>query len=94
LAVLKGTYARLHLHRGLDVTCPSHDVAFDTGLLTVDASLQVHVSSSLADAVRTDPLTRHYYGRPPLRDAILLPDQAQQPGRKYLDWHRANVFVA
>jgi hypothetical protein len=27
------------------------------------------------------------YGRPPLRDTILLPDQAQLPGRKYLDWH-------
>jgi hypothetical protein len=41
-----------------------------------------------------DPLTRQYYGRPPLRDTILLPDQAQLPGRKYLDWHRANIFAA
>jgi putative restriction endonuclease len=73
--------------------CPSHDVAFDTGLLTVDARLQVHVSAALANAVRADPLTRQYYGRPPLRDVILLPGQAQRPGRKYLDWHRANVFA-
>ena len=35
-----------------------------------------------------------YYGRPPLRDTILLPDQAQLPGRKYLDWHKANIFAA
>jgi hypothetical protein len=52
------------------------------------------VSGALADAVRADPLTRQYYGRPPLRDTILLPDQAQLPGRKYLDWHRANIFAA
>ena len=31
---------------------------------------------------------------PPLRDTILLADQARLPGRKYLDWHRANIFVA
>ena len=35
-----------------------------------------------------------YYGRPPLHDTILLPDQAQLPGRKYLDWHKANIFAA
>ncbi len=32
--------------------------------------------------------------RRPLRDAVLLPDQAQLPGRKYLDWHKADVFAA
>jgi putative restriction endonuclease len=39
-------------------------------------------------------VARQYHGRPPLRDTILLPDQAQSPARKYLDWHRTNVFVA
>jgi predicted restriction endonuclease len=29
----------------------------------------------------------------PLRDTILLPDQAQLSARKYLDWHKANIFV-
>jgi putative restriction endonuclease len=62
--------------------------------VTVDVSLQVHVSRTLAAAVRADPLTRQYYGRPPLRGTILLPDQAQLPGRKYLDWHKTNIFVA
>ena len=74
--------------------CPSHDVAFDTGLLTVDVSLQVHVSGALADAVRADPLTRQYYGRPPLLDTLLLPDNAELPRRRYLDWHREKIFVA
>ena len=84
---------RLDFRNGL-AACPSHDVAFDTGLITVDASLKVHVSAALADAVRADPLTRQYYGRPPLRDTILLPDQARLPHSKYLDWHRTNIFAA
>jgi putative restriction endonuclease len=84
---------RLDSRNGL-AACPSHDVAFDTGLLTVDPALQIHLSSALATAVRGDPLTRQYYGRPPLLDAIVLPANAQPPARKYLDWHRTNVFAA
>ena len=57
--------------------CPSHDVAFDIGLLTVDASLQVRVSGALAGAVRADPLARQYYGAP----AAARHDPAPGPGR-------------
>ena len=84
---------RLDPRNGL-AACPSHDVAFDTGLLTVDAALEIHVSGALADAVRGDPLARQYYGRPPLLQSVLLPAGAQLPARKYLDWHKTNVFVA
>jgi putative restriction endonuclease len=84
---------RLDPRNGL-AACPSHDVAFDTGLLTVDAGLEIHVSGALANAVRGDPLARQYYGRPPLLERVLLPAGAQLPSRKYLDWHKANVFVA
>jgi hypothetical protein len=27
-------------------------------------------------------------------DTFLLPDTAERPRRKYLDWHREKVFVA
>jgi hypothetical protein len=37
-------------------------------------------------------LARQYYGRPPLREALLLPPGAQAPAQKYLDWHLQNVF--
>jgi len=84
---------RLDPRNGL-AACPSHDVAFDTGLLTVGPALQIQVSGALADAVRDDPLTRRYYGRPPLLESLLLPKDALLPARKYLDWHKANVFVA
>jgi putative restriction endonuclease len=84
---------RLDPQNGLSA-CPAHDVAFDTGLLTVNGGLRIHVACSLAEAVRTDPLARQYYGRPPLRDALILPPGAQPPAWKYLDWHRRNVFAA
>ncbi len=82
---------RLDPRNGL-AACPAHDVAFDTGLLTVNGGLRIHVARALADATRTDPLARQYYGRPPLCDTLLLPTGAQAPGRKYLDWHRQNIF--
>jgi putative restriction endonuclease len=48
-----GPSERLDLRNGL-AACPDHDVAFDTGLLTVGAGLQIHFSEALADAVRGD----------------------------------------
>ena len=84
---------RLDPRNGL-AACPAHDVAFDTGMLTVNGGLRIHLAPSLAEAVQTDPLARQYYGRPPLREVLLLPDGAQAPAVKYLDWHRQNVFVS
>jgi putative restriction endonuclease len=84
---------RLDPRNGL-AACPAHDVAFDTGLLGVNGGLRIHVARSLADAVQTDPMARQYYGQPPLRRTLILPPGAEAPARKYLDWHRQNVFVA
>jgi putative restriction endonuclease len=83
---------RLDLRNGL-AGCPAHDVAFDTGLLTVNGGLRIHVARSLADAASSDPMTRQYFGRPPLRERLMLPDEAQPPGRRYLDWHRDHIFT-
>lgn len=84
---------RLDPRNGL-AACPAHDVAFDTGLVTVNGGLRIHLASRLMHAVQGDPLARQYYGRPPLRETLLLPPGAQAPARKYLDWHRHNVFAA
>jgi putative restriction endonuclease len=83
---------RLDPRNGL-AACPAYDVAFDTGMLTVNGGLRIHLARPLADAIRADPLARHYYGRPPLREAILLPEGAQAPARKYLAWHQEKVFI-
>jgi putative restriction endonuclease len=84
---------RLDPRNGL-AACPAHDVAFDTGLLTVNGGLRIHVARSLAEATASDPLARQYYGRPPLREVLVLPVGAQAPARKYLDWHWQNVFAS
>jgi putative restriction endonuclease len=70
---------RLDPRNGL-AACPSHDVAFDTGMLTVTADLKIHIARPLADAVCGDHLTRQYYGRPQLLDTVLRPDDAERPG--------------
>lgn len=82
---------RLDPRNGL-AACPAHDVAFDTGLITVNGGLRIHVARSLADAVQADPLARQYYGRPPLRETLILPPGAEAPAPKYLDWHRQKIF--
>lgn len=84
---------RLDLHNGL-AACPAHDVAFDTGMLTVNGGLRIHLARRLAEAIQADPLARQYYGRPPLRETLLLPEGASRPAPKYLDWHRQKIFIA
>ena len=44
---------RLDPRNGL-AACPSHDVAFDTGMLTVSADLKIQIAQPLADAARGD----------------------------------------
>lgn len=83
---------RLDLRNGL-AACPAHDAAFDKGMITVNGGLTIHLARSLANAVQVDPLARQFYGRPPLRETLLLPTGAQTPARKYLDWHRDRVFA-
>lgn len=82
---------RLDARNGL-AACPAHDVAFDTGMLTVNGGFRIHVASSLAAAIQDDSLARQYYGQPPLCQVLLLPPGAQKPGRKYLDWHKEKIF--
>lgn len=82
---------RLDFRNGL-AACPAHDAAFDTGLITVNGGLRIHLTPALADATEHDPMARQFYGRPPLREVLLLPPGALAPAQKYLDWHRQNIF--
>lgn len=83
---------RLDALNGL-AACPTHDVAFDTGLLMVNGGLQIHLTPEIEMAAASNsPGAQAAFGRPPLADRLLLPDGARQPGAKYLDWHRQNVF--
>lgn len=83
---------RLDPRNGL-AACPAHDAAFDTGLITVNGGLRIHLAPALAGAVRDDPLARQFYGTPPMSGTLLLPPDSQPPSRKYLDWHREKIFA-
>jgi putative restriction endonuclease len=84
---------RLDPRNGL-AACPAHDVAFDTGLITINEALHIDVSSRLSEAIQVDRLARQYYGRPPLFDVLSLPESADPPAARYIGWHRANIYVA
>jgi putative restriction endonuclease len=84
---------RLDSRNGL-AACPAHDVAFDTGLIAIDGDLRIESSRRLADAVQADRIANHYFGRPPLLEVLLLPDSAKPPSQKYIEWHRANIYLA
>jgi putative restriction endonuclease len=71
-----------------------HDVAFDTGLIAIDGDLRIESSRRLSDAVQADRIANHYFGRPPLLEVLLLPDSARPPSQKYIEWHRANIYLA
>jgi putative restriction endonuclease len=81
-------------HRNGLAACPTHDVAFDTGLLGVNGGLRIHSASRLTEAIIRDAVARQYFDRPPLRDVLLLPDGADPPSAGYLTWHRERIFAA
>jgi putative restriction endonuclease len=82
---------RLDTRNGI-AACPSHDVAFDTGLLTIEDDLSIRIGAALEQAVLEDELTRRYYGRPPVLAGLLFPASAVVPHGRYLEWHRRYVF--
>jgi hypothetical protein len=73
---------RLDVRNGL-AACPTHDVAFDTGLLTVNGGLRIHVAPHLHADARDDPAVRAAFGRPPSLFSCqsARPCRAQSAGR-------------
>jgi len=83
---------RLDARNGV-AACPTHDVAFDTGLLTVNGGLRIHLSKELERAVIRDGAARAAFGRPPLYEKLMLPVGGVRPDPRYLDWHRDHIYV-
>lgn len=81
-------------HRNGLAACPTHDVAFDTGLLTVNGGLRIHVAPALRSAVEAGEVAQHYFGHPPLRETLLLPSDGDSPRHEYLRWHQQRIFAA
>lgn len=71
--------------------CPTHDAAFDSGLITVNGGLKVHRAPQLATSVRSDPGVGQYFG-PTLKPKLYVPEQGVAPDDSYLSWHREHIF--
>jgi putative restriction endonuclease len=79
-----------HATNGIALS-PTYHWLFDNGLFTLDEQWRVRVSPSARDCLGTvDTLLTVHHDRP----ARLPGDRAQWPGQDYLDWHRAERFVA
>ena len=84
---------RLDTSNGI-AACPTHDTAFDAGLLWVNGGYRIHSTGILESATRADSGMAASFGRPPLGERLLLPARSQPPGAKYLGWHREHVVAA
>ena len=83
---------RLDLTNGI-AACAAHDDVFDRVLVTVNGGLRVHRSPQLSQLTKRSMVARDFYDRD-MRDRLLLPDRAAQPGGKYLAWHNAAFRTA
>ena len=71
--------------------CPTHDAAFDKGLITVNGGLRVHRSRRLRASVLRDEGVEHNFGES-LRDALIVPSGVDPPRDAYLRWHHEHVY--
>lgn len=71
--------------------CPTHDAAFDKGLITVNGGLRVHRSRRLRASLQHDEGVEHNFGES-LREALVLPPGIEQPRPAYLRWHHEHIY--
>jgi len=71
--------------------CPTHDAAFDSGLITVNGGLRVHRAPPLVASSATDPGVSDYFGET-LHTTLLIPAGGLAPGAHYLAWHHENIY--
>jgi len=81
---------RLDVRNGV-AACPTHDAAFDDGLLTFDARLRIRVSERLLRA--RHQAVRTCFDPPILRERLELGPRAATPKVDYVRWHELRVFV-
>jgi putative restriction endonuclease len=82
---------RLDPRNGI-AACPTHDSAFDTGLLTVNGGLRVHQSQHLTASVATDQHVHLFFGEGVVGPRLHLPQDTPGPRARYLAYHHDHVF--
>lgn len=74
--------------------CPTHDAAFDQGLISVADDYSIIRSRGLAAAIAQDERIAHNFGTQGLLKELLVRTPGTGPRSDYLLWHRAHVLRA
>lgn len=88
-------HERLDIANGL-AACPTHDAAFDAGLMTVRSDppqLSVVLSARMRRAVKSNTAVATTFGPSALRTDLQGSAMALVPAVEYLDWHAKHVFT-
>jgi putative restriction endonuclease len=81
---------RVDVRNGL-IACPTHDVAFDRGYLTIGDNLGIHLAAVLQRSITQDRGVRQYFGDI-IHTTVLLPPKSKAPSPSYLAYHREHIF--
>lgn len=81
-------------HKNGFTACPTHDVAFDTGLITVNSDLSLSYAPGIEEDMDISPPLQRALGKPPLHERIFLAESSVRPDISYLAWHREKIFMA
>jgi putative restriction endonuclease len=82
---------RLDPQNGI-ATCPMHDVAFDSGLITVTKDLSILRADRLQRSMAADAGADLYFGEQILGSRLKVIPKQDRPGSPYLDYHFRHVF--
>lgn len=70
--------------------CPTHDAAFDTGLMTIRSDGRIAHAGKLSAATSGDPAAATAFA---VREHLFLPQGATPPRPEYLEWHHQHIWV-
>jgi putative restriction endonuclease len=87
---ISNSQERVDVRNGL-IACPTHDVAFDRGYITIEDDLSIRLAAVLQRSITQDPGVRHYFGEI-IHTTVLLPQKSKTPSPSYLAYHREHVF--
>jgi putative restriction endonuclease len=82
---------RLDRRNGI-AACPTHDAAFDGGLLTVNGGRRIHRTGRLRELIVSDHRAETFFGESTVVPTLLVPPGSDGPRRRYLDYHREFIF--
>lgn len=82
---------RLDTRNGV-AACPTHDRAFDVGLMTFTEKLEMRLAPKLLRLLAEDPAASMSFNAPLMRSRIDLAWMHIPPKTTYVTWHQTNIY--